>query len=180
MSHIGKKPIEIPKEVKINIDGQTVTITGPKGELKREVRPEVEVVVKGDNILLSMKEKTKKAKAFWGTERALLANMIEGVTKGYEKKLRLEGVGYRADVDGNKLKLKVGFSHEVEFEAPEGIELKVQGKIISVSGIRKEKVGLVASKIKKIRRPNPYTGKGIRYEGEEIKLKLGNKAVAGD
>ncbi len=178
MSRIGKKPIEIPKEVKVKIEGQKVKIEGPKGQLEREFRPEIKIEIKENKIFVSPKIETKKTKAFWGLTRALLANMVKGVTEGFEKKLQIEGLGYRAQMEGENLVLNVGFSHPVKISPPKGIKFSVQKNIISVSGIDKELVGQTAAKIRKVRPPEPYKGKGIRYLGEEIKRKVGKKATA--
>ncbi len=177
MSRIGKKPILIPTGVEIKINNNEVIVKGPKGELKRIVRPEVKVEIKENQVIVSPKKETKKTKAFWGLERTLIFNMIEGVTKGYEKKLELQGVGYRAEMQGEDLVLKVGFSHPVLVKKPEGIKFSVDKNIITVAGIDKEKVGQIAAKIRKIRPPEPYKGKGIRYEGEEVRRKVGKKAI---
>lgn len=177
MSHIGKKPIEIPEKVQIKISGQKVTATGPMGELSREIRPEIKTEKKGNQLIVFSKVKTKKSNAFWGMERALLNNMVKGVKEGFEKKLTIEGVGYKGNIENGKLILQVGFSHQVEITPLEGIEISVKGKTIIVSGMDKAKVGQVASQIRKVRPPDPYKGKGIRYEGEEIKLKPGKKAI---
>lgn len=175
MSRIGRKPIEIPEGVTVTVDGSKVVVKGPKGELHKDIRPEVEIKVEGSEITFTEKIKTKKSNAFWGLTRALVANMIEGVTEGYEKKLEMVGVGYRAKKDSDtKITISIGFSHPVEFEAPEGIELDVvdQTQII-VNGIDKQLVGQVAAKIRKIRKPEPYKGKGIKYEGEIVRRKPG-------
>lgn len=180
MSRIGKKPIEIPEGVDVKIDGHTVMAKGPKGELSQDIRPEIGVEVKDNEVLLSPQRQTKQSKALWGTSRSLLANMIKGVFEGYQKQLQLEGVGYRAKVEGDKLILQVGFSHPVEFLKPEGIDFSVEKNIITVMGINKEKVGQTTAKIRKIRPPEPYKGKGIRYVGEVVRRKEGKKAVAAE
>lgn len=184
MSKIGKKPIEIPENVKIKISGNEILVEGPKGVLKKEFPPEINVELKENRIFVSLKKegikrvKKSKVKALWGTWRQLIANMIEGVTKGFEKKLEIEGVGYRAFLEGNDLVLKVGFSHLVKIKCPEGIKFSVEKNIISVIGIDKELVGNIAAKIRNVYPPDPYKGKGIRYLGEEIRRKLGKKAIA--
>lgn len=177
MSRIGKKPIEIPEGVEVKIEKKEITIKGPKGELKREIRPEVNVELKEKELILSIKNETKKAKAFWGLTRTLLANMIEGVTKGHEKKLEIQGVGYKANLEGENLVLIVGYSHPVNIKKPEDIDFKVEKNIIIVSGQDKELVGQIAAKIRKVRKPEPYKGKGIRYVGEYVRRKVGKKAV---
>jgi large subunit ribosomal protein L6 len=177
MSRIGKKPIEIPQNVKVKIEGQQVKIEGPKGELYRNVRPEIKVELQENQIMVKPRINPKQARAFWGLERALLQNMILGVTQGFEKKLEMVGVGYRAKMEGKDLILELGFTHPVRITPPSDVEISVQGKVITVSGIDKTKVGQWAAKIKKAKKPDPYKGKGIRYLGEEIKLKPGKKAA---
>jgi len=177
MSRIGKKPIIIPEGVEVKIEQQRVIVKGPKGDLQRQVRPEIRVEQKNNQVLTSLQQETKKTNAFWGLERILIFNMIEGVTKGYEKKLELRGVGYKADLKGDDLILKVGFSHTVLIKKPEGIKFSVEKNIIIVSGIDKEKVGQISAKIRKVHPPEPYKGKGIRYFGEEVRKKTGKKAA---
>ena len=180
MSRIGKKPILIPENVEIKIEGQKIIVKGPKGELQREIRPEIKLEVEKDKILVIPQKKTKGTKAFWGLTRALVFNMIKGVTEGYEKKLQLEGVGYKANLEGEELVLQVGFSHPVKIEKPEGVNFSVEKNIITVSGINKELVGQIAAKIRKVRPPEPYKGKGIRYVGEEVRRKAGKKVVGAE
>ena len=177
MSRVGKKPILIPEDVEVKIEGQKVVIKGPRGELFREIRPEIKVEIKGNQLSVSPKIETKKTKALWGLTRALLNNLTRGVTEGYEKKLQLEGLGYRASFEGDNLVLQVGFTHPVKIKAPEGIKFSVEKNIITVSGIDKEKVSQTASKIRKVRPPEPYKGKGIRYLGEVVRRKVGKKVV---
>ena len=178
MSRIGKKPILIPEGVEVKIDDGKVTINGPRGELSQEIRPEIGVEIKDQKICVSPKIKTKQTKAFWGLFRALLANMVKGVVEGYEKKLELQGIGYRVALEGKDLVLQIGFTHPVKIEAPKGIEFKVEKNIITISGIDKGLVGQIAAKIRKIRPPEPYKGKGIRYVGEKVRRKVGKKVVA--
>ena len=178
MSRIGKKPIIIPEGVEVKIEGQKIIVKGPKGELQRKVRPEIKVGQKNNQILVTPQETTKKTGAFWGLTRTLIFNMIEGVTNGYEKKLQLEGVGYRVNLEGENLVLKVGFSHPVLIKKTDGVKFLVEKNIITVLGINKELIGQVAAKIRKIRPPEPYKGKGIRYLGEKVRRKTGKK-VAG-
>jgi large subunit ribosomal protein L6 len=177
MSRVGKKPILIPENVEVRVEGQKVIIKGPKGELSREIRPEIKAEIKGNQIFVLPKEETKKTKAFWGLTRTLLANMIKGVTEGYEKKLEIEGVGFKALVEEEDLKLLVGFTHPVEIKAQKDIKFSVEKNVITVSGIDKEKVGLFAATIRKVKPPEPYKGKGIRYQGEIVKRKVGKKAA---
>jgi large subunit ribosomal protein L6 len=180
MSRVGKKPIKILEGVEIKIDGQKITVKGSKGELSREIRPEIKLEEKQGEILVTPIAETKKSGAFWGLTRSLVANMVQGVTEGYEKKLDVQGLGYKANLEGEDLALKVGFSHIVKFSAVDGIKLSVDKNIITVSGIDKEKVGQVAAKIRKIKPPEPYKGKGIRYEGEEVRIKVGKKAATAE
>ncbi len=178
MSRVGKKPILIPENVEIKIEGQKVIVKGPKGELVREIRPEVKAEIRDNQIFVSPERETKKTRAFWGLTRALLANMIKGVTEGYEKKLEIEGLGFKALVEGENLVLYVGLTHPIEIK-PEDKDIKfsVEKNVITVSGTDKEKVGQIASKIRKVKPPEPYKGKGIRYQGETIKRKVGKKVV---
>ncbi len=178
MSRIGKKPIIIPDNVEVKIKGQDVIIKGPKGEISKEVPRDIAIDLKDKEILLSPKRKTKKSGALWGLTRALLNNDIKGVTEGFEKELELIGIGYGASVEKEKfLVLEVGFSHKIELEIPEGINISVKKNIITVSGIDKQKVGEIAAKIRKVRPPEPYKGKGIRYLGEKVRRKEGKKVI---
>jgi len=187
MSRVGKKPIEIPSGVEVKVDDNQVSVKGPKGALTYATRPEVKVEVKEGKILVSLlKEKEGKilvsllkedALAFWGLTRAIIANMVKGVVSGYEKKLEITGVGFRANVEGQDLVLNIGFSHPVKIKAPEGISFSVGKNIITVSGIDKGLVGQIAAKIRKTRPPEPYKGKGIKYITEQIRRKEGKKAV---
>jgi large subunit ribosomal protein L6 len=177
MSRIGKKPILIPPGVDVKIEDSIVVVKGPKGELSQKIRPEIKIEIREGKIFVQPKIETKKTKAFWGLTRTLLANNIKGVVEGYEKKLEIQGLGYKAEIEGENLKLRVGFSHLVKFEPPKGIKLVVDKNIITVSGISKELVGQVAAKIRKIRPPESYKGKGIRYFGEIVKIKPGKKVV---
>ena len=180
MSRIGKQPILIPQDVEVKIDGQNIIIKGPKGELSQEISPEMKVEEKEGQILVFPVHKPQKKKAVWGLNRSLIANMVEGVTKGYKKKLQIIGVGYKANVEENKLVVSAGFSHSVSLEIPEGIEVLVEKDIITISGINKELVGQFAAKTRKVRKPEPYKGKGIRYLGEVVRRKAGKKAVASE
>jgi len=175
MSRIGKKPIQIPENVKIEIEAQKITVKGPLGELSREVRPEIGLKIEEGKVILFPQIETKKTKDFWGLERALVNNMVEGVTKGYEKNLEIKGLGYKAALEGDELVLKVGFTHPVKMKKPEDIKISVKGNIITVSGIDKTKVGQLAAKIRKVKKPEPYKGKGIRYLGEKVRRKVGKR-----
>lgn len=177
MSRIGKMPITVPSNVTVTIDGSTVTAKGPKGELSRTFLPLVQVSQEGDTITCSIAEETREAKAQWGLVRSLVNNMVEGVSAGFSKKLELVGVGYRAALKGKNLEMQLGYSHPVLVECPEGITFECpQPTEIIVSGPSKEQVGQVAADIRKWRKPEPYKGKGIRYEGEYIRRKLGKAA----
>jgi len=175
MSRVGKKPIEIPSGVEVKVDDNQVSVKGPKGALTYATRPEVKVEVKEGKILVSLLK--EDALAFWGLTRAIIANMVKGVVSGYEKKLEITGVGFRANVEGQDLVLNIGFSHPVKIKAPEGISFSVGKNIITVSGIDKGLVGQIAAKIRKTRPPEPYKGKGIKYITEQIRRKEGKKAV---
>lgn len=180
MSRIGKKPILIPAGVEVKIDGQKIVVKGPKGEISREIRPEIKVEIKEGEIILSPQRETKETNAFWGLTRALVFNMVKGVTDGYEKKLQIEGIGFKANIEEDSLVLKLGFSHPVKVKQPEGIKFTVEKNIVSVSGFNKELVGQLAAKIRKICPPEPYKGTGIRYVGEVVRRKAGKKvATAG-
>ena len=177
MSRIGKKPIEIPKEVEVKIENRAVRVKGPKGELVYQYRPEISVEIREEKIFVLPKRRTKQTNALWGLTRALLANMVEGVVKGFEKKLEIRGIGYRAFLEGENLVLYLGLSHPLKVKQPEGIKFIVEKNIITVQGIDKQLVGQTAAKIRKLRPPDPYKGKGIRYLGEEVIKKEGKKAV---
>jgi len=180
MSRIGKKPILIPEGVEVKIEGNTVSIKSPKGELQKEFRPEIKIGVKENKISVTPKVETKQTKAFWGLTRALLANMVKGVTEGFEKKLEIEGLGFKAQVADGILELFVGFTHSIKIKAPEKIKFSVEKNIITVSGPDLEKVSQTAAKIRKVKPAEPYKGKGIRYLGEVIRRKVGKKvATAG-
>ncbi len=178
MSRIGKQPIKIPEQVEVLISGNRVSVKGPKGELTREFHPAV-VVAKEDNVIvIHPRQTSRESSALWGLSRALLFNMVHGVTEGYSKQLEIHGVGYRAQVQDKNLVLSLGFSHQINFPIPEGIDVKVEGNAIGVSGINKELVGQTAAKVRGFRKPEPYKGKGIRYYGEHVRLKVGKKVAA--
>lgn len=183
MSRVGKNPILIPEKVEVNISGQKVSVKGPKGELSHDVHPFVKIEmidVDGSKaIKVSVEnEEVKNQRAQWGTARAVLANLVKGVNEGFEKKLEVNGVGYRVSLSGKKLVLNVGYSHSVEFELPEGIDGKVEDNLITISGADRHLVGEVAARIRKIRKPEPYKGKGIKYLEEVIRRKAGKTAKA--
>jgi len=177
MSRIGKKPILIPENVEVKVEKEKVSVKGPKGELTREIRPEIKVEVENKQIKVSPAKETKQTGAFWGLTQALISNMVEGVAKGFEKKLEIQGIGFRAELAGEELILNVGFSHPVKMKIPEGINILIEKNIITVSGINKELVGQVAANIRKVKKPEPYKGKGIRYLGEQVRRKVGKRVV---
>ncbi len=177
MSRIGKQPIELPPGVTVAVAGNAVTVTGPQGSLARTVRPEVRVTAEGGRVFVLPASSSRKTPAYWGLTRALLAAMVEGVSRGFEKRLEIEGIGYRASLSGSDLQLAIGFSHPVIIPALPGISYRVEKNAVIVSGIDKQLVGDVAARIRSIRPPEPYKGKGIRYAGEVVRRKAGKKAI---
>ena len=176
MSRIGKKPVQLPQGVTATVDGQTVTAKGPKGELRFVVNDEVLVKMEGGEIAVQPRDQTKVARSKWGMSRSMILNILDGVNKGFEKRLEITGVGYRAAMQGKNLQLSLGFSHEVVYKVPEGITVSVPKPTeIVVSGIDKQQVGQVAAEIREYRGPEPYKGKGVRYAGEKIVRKEGKK-----
>lgn len=180
MSRIGNSPVLIPSGVTVEKNGTKLVVAGPKGTLELDIYPEIKVELDSNQIIIKRKSEQKKVKALHGLIRSLLANMIVGVTDGWTKNLELVGVGFRAQVSGSKLVLNVGFSHPVEIEAPEGITFEVSDNTkIKVSGVDKQLVGQLGANIKKVRPPDVYKGKGIRFEGEYIRKKVGKSAKVG-
>ncbi|MFA5080479.1 MAG: 50S ribosomal protein L6 [Candidatus Paceibacterota bacterium] len=177
MSRIGKKPIKISDGVEVKMNDKIFEIKGPKGTLTREIVREIDAEIKDGEINFTPRNHDKKSLAFWGLTRTLISNMIDGVTKGYEKKLEINGVGFKCRVEGKDLILDVGFSHSIKIPAPEGIIFTVEKNVITVSGIDNELVGQVAATIRRVKKPEPYKGKGIKYVGEVIRRKLGKKAA---
>ena len=178
MSRLGKLPIEIPQGTQIKIEDNFVVVKGPKGELKEKLINLVKVDIKEKEIIVSVDNpENKKQRAMWGLYRSLINNMVIGVNEGYSKQLEINGVGYRATLNGKKLVLNVGYSHPVEYNLPEGIEGTVEGNVVTISGISKHLVGEVAAQIRKVRKPEPYKGKGIKYMDEIIRRKVGKAAV---
>ena len=174
MSRVGKSPIAVPNGVDVKIDGSLVTVKGSKGELSRVFNERIGFEQEGDVLTVTRPDDARESKALHGLSRALLNNMVVGVSEGFTKQLEIQGVGYRAALKGNSVELQVGFSHSVVVDAPEGITFEVpEPTKISVSGIDKELVGQVAADIRKVRPPEPYKGKGIRYEGEYVRRKAG-------
>jgi len=179
VSRVGKKPIPVPAGVTIKVDGQAVTVTGPKGTLAARVHPAVAVAASKTEIAVTRSSETKPVRALHGLWRALLNNMVKGVTEGYTRKLELVGVGYRAEMKGKSLQLMLGFSHPILFRAPESVKIEAPTQTnITISGIEKDLVGQVAAKIRSFRPPEPYKGKGVKYEGEYIRRKAGKAAAA--
>jgi large subunit ribosomal protein L6 len=176
MSRIGKKTIAIPKGVTVALDGQTVSVKGPKGERTWTVAEEIEIKQDGDELSLTPRSDTQRARAMWGLSRTLVDNMVVGVTTGFEKSLDLVGVGYRAAMKGNALSLQLGFSHDVDIQPPAGVTFAVPKQTeIKISGADKQAVGQIAAVIRKLRPPEPYKGKGVRYTGEKVRRKEGKK-----
>lgn len=180
MSRVGKKPIQVPEGIKVEISNENIKVSGPKGELNLKPHQDVKIELKGNEILVSPQKNdiSKKAKSLWGSYRAIISNMVEGASKGFEKKLEIEGVGHKAAVDGDNLVLSVGFIHPVKIKKPANINFLVEKNVITVSGVSKEEVGQIASIIRKAKKAEPYKGKGIRYQGEKIRRKEGKKVVS--
>lgn len=178
MSRIGKKPISIPQGAEMSISANLITVKGPKGTLTFAHRREVGVAVEEGTITVTKIGTTKLAQALWGTTAKIIANMLEGVIKGFEKQLELNGVGYRMNLQGKKLVMALGFSHPVELNIPEGLEAKIENNILTISGIDRQAVGQLASIIKKLKPVEPYKGKGFRYVGEIVRRKEGKRATS--
>ena len=180
MSRLGKQPIGIPEGTQVKIEDGFIVVKGAKGELKQKLHNLVKVDVGDKEIKVSVKNsEDRKERAFWGLFYSLINNMVTGVNEGFEKKLEVNGVGYRVALQGKKLVLNVGFSHPVEFDLPEGISAQVEGNVITVIGADKQQVGEIAAQIRKVRKPEPYKGKGIKYIDEVIKRKEGKTATKG-
>ncbi len=176
MSRIGNKPIPVPSAVKYELSAGRIKVTGPKGTLEREIRPEIEVKEENGELVIKGADNSKRTNAFRGMTRSLINNMIVGTVDGFKKKLIVDGVGYRVSVAGSKITLHVGFSNPYDFLLPDGIKAQVNNNEIEIEGIDKELVGQVAAKIRDIKKPEPYKGKGIRYENEHIVRKVGKAA----
>jgi large subunit ribosomal protein L6 len=177
MSRIGKNPVAIPSGVNVAVAGQTVNIAGKLGKQAFTIPPDVSVAVADGKVVLLPRDTSKRARALWGTSRALVASGIRGVSAGFTRNLEINGVGYRANLEGKNLNLQLGFSHDIKYPIPEGITIKVGEKqtTISISGADKQKVGQVAAEIRALRKPEPYKGKGIKYDAEQIRRKEGKK-----
>ena len=177
MSRIGKQPITIPDKTEVNISDGILSVKGPLGELTRKVRNDVKIEVVGQEVVVTLVKKTRLARALWGTYASHIDNMVHGVNELFEKKLVVEGVGYRVELSGGELTLNMGYSHPVKLTVPEGIEVQVLKNTINIKGSDKEVVGQFAAEVRSVRKPEPYKGKGIRYHDEVIRRKQGKKAV---
>ncbi|MGI8704263.1 MAG: 50S ribosomal protein L6 [Sphingomicrobium sp.] len=176
MSRIGKRPVPLPAGVTATTEGQTLSVRGPKGELQLQMREEISYEIGDDGILVKPANDTKQARAFWGMQRTLVDNLVIGVTEGFSKVLEISGVGYRAAAQGRNLRLQLGYSHDVNFPVPEGVEVKTPDpNTVEISGMDKQQVGQVAAEIRRWRKPEPYKGKGIKYRGEYVFRKEGKK-----
>lgn len=174
MSRIGKRPISVPSQVTIGIEGQSIDVKGPKGQLSRVLPAAVTVAQEGETLLVTRRDESRTSRQLHGLSRTLVANMVEGVSQGFQRRLEIQGVGYRAQVQGRNLTLTVGYSHPVQIVPPEGIQLAVENNTnVVVSGFDKEMVGNIAAQIRAVRPPEPYKGKGIRYAGEVVRRKAG-------
>lgn len=182
MSRIGKEPIAVPQGVNVNVSGSTVKVKGPKGELSLDWRDEVKVAVEGAEVKVTRQGETREARSLHGLTRTLISNMVTGVSEGFEKKLEIVGVGYKAEVKGRSVTLNLGFSNPIDYNLPKGIDVKVDKQTsVTVSGADKQLVGQVAAELRGFRPPEPYKGKGVKYAGEHIRRKAGKagKAVGG-
>ena len=176
MSRIGKRPVPLPSGVTATTEGEILTVKGPKGQLDLQMRDEIAYEIGDDGILVKPANDTKQARAFWGMQRTLVDNLVVGVSEGFSKTLEISGVGYRAAAQGRNLRLQLGYSHDVNFPVPDGVEVKTPDpNTVEISGIDKQKVGQVAAEIRRWRKPEPYKGKGIKYRGEYIFRKEGKK-----
>jgi large subunit ribosomal protein L6 len=177
MSRIGKQPVAVPSGVKVEVAGQQVTATGKLGKQTLRVHPDIAVKMEADKVMLSPRSMSKRTRALWGTNRALLNNMVHGVATGFTQNLEINGVGYRAALEGKSLNLQLGFSHDIKFPLPEGVSVKIGEKqaAISITGADRRLVGQVAAEVRAFRKPEPYKGKGIKYASEQIRRKEGKK-----
>ena len=174
MSRIGKKPVAVPKGVSVAVNGHQVSVKGPKGELSRTFHPEIQIALAGEQVTVGRPSDEARHKALHGLTRTLIQNMVDGVAKGYSRVLEIQGVGYKAEAKGNGLQLALGFSHPVQYPAPSGIKFTVDNNtIVRIEGPDKELVGQVAAEIRSLRKPEPYKGKGVRYQGEVVRRKAG-------
>ena len=176
MSRVGKKPIPVPEKTKLTLNSGMLTVEGPKGTLTRTIHPDVALELGEDQVQISVARSDKRTKSLWGTTRAQVANMITGVSSGFERVLEINGIGYRAELKGSSLELHLGFSHPIHFELPEGVSAAVEKTTIRLSSIDKELLGFAASSIRQMRPPEPYKGKGVKYAEENIQRKAGKTA----
>ncbi len=177
MSRIGQKPIAVPDGVAVSVADFVVSAKGPKGELAHRLHRDIGAVVEGREVRVTPRRQSKKSAALWGLTRSLIANMVEGVDRGFRKELEYEGIGFRAQLDGQTLIFQLGFSHPVRFSSPQGIMLGIEKNVITITGVDKALVGETAARIRALKPPEPYKGKGIRYRGEVIRRKAGKKAI---
>lgn len=177
MSRIGKRPITLPEKTELEVSGGMLVVKGPKGELRRRLHPLIEVRVEGKEANVHPKKETLESRALWGTFSSHISNMVSGVNKPFEKKLLLEGIGFKSEVKGQELVLALGFSHPVVVKTPEGLNVTAEKNVITISGIDKELVGRFAAEVRALKKPEPYKGKGMRYEGEVIRRKQGKKST---
>jgi large subunit ribosomal protein L6 len=179
MSRIGKRPVPLPKGVTAQVSGQRVTVKGPKGEIGRTIHADLSVAIEDVGVVVKRPSDESRHKALHGLTRTLIANMVEGVTKGFQKVLEIQGVGYKAEPKGQEIQLLVGFSHPVRYKPPQGIKIAIDNNtLVKIEGVDKELVGQVAAEIRSVRPPEPYKGKGIRYQGEQVRRKAGKTAQA--
>jgi len=178
MSRVGKKPIIVPEEVEVKLDGEMLSVKGPKGELRRIIHPKIKLNINGSQILLSILDNSKESKSLFGLFRSLIANMVLGVTEGFKKTLELIGVGHRVELTGNKLVFNLGYSNPITYDIPKGIEVQLDQKNkVVLSGMDKELLGVTAAKIRSFRTPEPYKGKGVKYLEETVRRKAGKTGV---
>lgn len=177
MSRIGKLPVEIPQGVKVSVKENLITVEGPKGKLEQDYKPEVEIKVEDNNVIVNPLKDSKAAHSYHGLYRSLVSNMVDGVTKGFSRSLIINGVGYRAEVNKDILIMNLGYSQPIDYYIEEGITIAVEGTKVTVSGIDKQRVGQVSAEIRSLRPPEPYKGKGIRYEDENIRRKIGKSGI---
>jgi large subunit ribosomal protein L6 len=176
MSRVGKKPIPIPNGVTVSVADDLITVKGPKGQLQMDIHPAVKIAIEGSEVLCSRSDESRTSRAAHGLVRANAANMVRGVSEGFQRKLEINGVGYRAEVSGKKLTLQLGYSHPIEFPLPDGISAGVEKNVLTLNGIDKQALGLCAAKVRAFRPPEPYKGKGIKYAEETILRKVGKAA----
>lgn len=180
MSRIGKQPINVPSGVKVAVEGDVVKVTGPNGSLEQTVRPEVKVALNGSELVVTRSDESRTARSLHGLTRSLVANMVKGVSEGFEKKLEIIGVGYKADVQGDVVNLALGYSHPIKYQLPDGVSASVERQtLVTIKGPDKQVVGQVAADIRSFRSPEPYKGKGIKYSDETIRRKAGKAGKAG-